>query len=40
MGPELPLRNLLVLRAGQGIASTISLLQVMSPSEEVPCGSP
>ena len=40
MWPELPLHLLLDLCALQVSASTISLLQVMSPSEKGPCGGP
>ena len=40
MGHELPLYFLLGLRPGQGSASTIYLLRVMSPSEEGPFGGP
>ena len=40
MWPELSPNLLLDLCAVQGSASTISLLQVLSPSEKGPCGGP
>ena len=40
MWPELPLHLLLDLFTVQGSASTISLLQVLSPSEKGTCGGP
>ena len=40
MWPELTLHLLLDLCAVQGSAIIISIIQVMSPSEEGPCGGP